>query len=246
MNKRKKNARPTQDPPAEFSLISNDTLLALHRSLLKCSRPARKLNPSRRTPQNAAEYDAVAVAVANCLVKDDYVRSTAHIELIEFLRGKPAVFPRKAQGADHDVAAMLHAALGAALTHKTGKIRNATLVFGANGKGDPWRNALEAARVHSLPIVFVSTIDLAREKRNHAQVRPKLPPGTELPQITVDGNDVVAVYRVAHEAIERARRNRGPTLIECAEFRLRGRRHTDPVANMEAYLKAKGLLPKAR
>jgi hypothetical protein len=53
----------------------------------------------------------------------------------------------------------------------------------------------------------------------------------------------VAVYRVAHEAIDRARRNRGASLIECASFRVKGlRRHGDAVVNMERYLRGKGML----
>ncbi|HKF45817.1 MAG TPA: thiamine pyrophosphate-dependent enzyme [Terracidiphilus sp.] len=247
MKKKVKSARATRKSPAEFSLISSDTLLALHRNLLLCRAKTRRLRQAQRASHDAAEYDAVVVAFANDLIRDDHVTSTARSELIESLRGKPAAGPRIGRGSRADLATMLHSALGAALTHKTGKTRKVTLVFGADGNSDAWRNALEAARLHSLPIVFASTIDLAREERNHAQVRRKLPPGTELPQITVDGNDVVAVYRVAHEAIERARRDRGPTLIECAEYRLRGRTHNDPVTNMEAYLKGKGLLqPRLR
>lgn len=241
MSKKEMSARSSQDLPAEFSLISNKTLLALHRSLLLCR--ARTRPRKQRPSHNAAEYNAVAVAVTHDLVGNDYVRSTARIELINFLRGKSSAASRKAHRAGPSFPAMLHSALGAALANKAGKTRNATVVFAANGDGEAWRNALEAARAHSLPIIFVSTIDLAKEERNHAQRNPKLAPGTELPQITVDGHDVVAIYRVAHEAIERARRDRGPTLIECAEYRLRARKHNDPVANMEAYLKAKNLLP---
>jgi TPP-dependent pyruvate/acetoin dehydrogenase alpha subunit len=62
----------------------------------------------------------------------------------------------------------------------------------------------------------------------------------------VDGHDAVAVYRVAHEAIDRARRNRGATLIECASFRVKGLRgkHADAVANIERYLRGKGMLKR--
>ncbi|HEV2948125.1 MAG TPA: thiamine pyrophosphate-dependent enzyme, partial [Gemmataceae bacterium] len=42
-----------------------------------------------------------------------------------------------------------------------------------------------------------------------------------LPGIAVDGNDVIAVYQVAEEAIERARNGGGATLIECRTYRTR-------------------------
>ena len=42
-----------------------------------------------------------------------------------------------------------------------------------------------------------------------------------LPGVAVDGNDVLAVYAVAGEAVERARSGGGPTLIECKTYRTR-------------------------
>lgn len=235
MNEKKESAKEAQNAPAEFSLISNHTLLALYRNLLKCRPGASR---GRRGRPNAAEFDAVAVGVTMDLAGEDHVRSMERRDLIALLAGRPKP---DAQCADADVESMLHGAIGAALANKTKKSGKVALVFGSNGNGDAWRDALEVARVHLLPMIFVSAIDLARERRNHAPDNSKLEPGTELPQITVDGNDVVAVYRVAHEAIERARRDRGPTLIECAPYRVQGRLHNDPVANMEGYLKAKGL-----
>jgi TPP-dependent pyruvate/acetoin dehydrogenase alpha subunit len=43
-----------------------------------------------------------------------------------------------------------------------------------------------------------------------------------LPGERVDGNDVVAVYQAACQAVDRARRGAGPSLIECRTFRWRG------------------------
>ena len=42
-----------------------------------------------------------------------------------------------------------------------------------------------------------------------------------IPGFEVDGNDVLEIYRVAGEAIERARQQQGPTLIECKTYRTR-------------------------
>ncbi len=47
--------------------------------------------------------------------------------------------------------------------------------------------------------------------------------------IFVDGNDVMAVYEAAGEAIKRAKRGEGPTLIECKTYRWRGHYEGDPV-----------------
>jgi pyruvate dehydrogenase E1 component alpha subunit len=43
-----------------------------------------------------------------------------------------------------------------------------------------------------------------------------------MPGVTVDGNRVDDVYAAAQEAVERARRGEGPTLIECKTYRIRG------------------------
>jgi pyruvate dehydrogenase E1 component alpha subunit len=59
-----------------------------------------------------------------------------------------------------------------------------------------------------------------------------------IPVIPVDGNDVVAVYRVSTEAITHARKGNGPTLIDCIFEPSEAR---DPLLQMETYLTRKGL-----
>ena len=49
-----------------------------------------------------------------------------------------------------------------------------------------------------------------------------------IPGVTVDGNDVLAVYEAAREAVERAKRGEGPTLIECKTYRHKGHSRMDP------------------
>lgn len=49
-----------------------------------------------------------------------------------------------------------------------------------------------------------------------------------IPGATVNGNDVLAVYEAANEAVERARRGEGPTLIECKTYRHKGHSRFDP------------------
>jgi hypothetical protein len=46
--------------------------------------------------------------------------------------------------------------------------------------------------------------------------------------VTVDGNDVVAVYRTAKEAVEQCRAGNGPVLIEAKTHRMRGHAQHDP------------------
>ena len=49
-----------------------------------------------------------------------------------------------------------------------------------------------------------------------------------MPGVTIDGNDVMAVYETSGKAIERARAGEGPTLIEAKTYRWRGHHEGDP------------------
>ncbi len=48
-----------------------------------------------------------------------------------------------------------------------------------------------------------------------------------IPGVIVDGNDPIAVYETVSEAVARARKGEGPTLVECKTFRLLGHHSTD-------------------
>ena len=152
-----------------------------------------------------------------------------------------------------------HAAIGTALANKTKKNGKVAVVFGDGETSESWHEALQIASTHGLPMVFVNQVwrnpnGSVRRFRTPDKEEAAGPESAWFPAITVDSNDVVAVYRVANEAISRARLGRGPTLIECRHFRLHGKpadgnkaarngRHwQDPILNMQHYLRAKGLL----
>jgi TPP-dependent pyruvate/acetoin dehydrogenase alpha subunit len=104
-----------------------------------------------------------------------------------------------------------------------------------------WQKSLKFASRHSLPLIIVvenkAGIDL-----------PLKVPRDGLTRITVDGNDVVAVYRVAYESLERVRQGGGPVLIEGRAWQQAGKRlrraETDPLIHMERYLRARKLFTK--
>ena len=234
-------------PVEGFSLISNDTLFALYRNLLKCRREGAK--GKRRKDANTWPFDAAAVALASKLFADDTVIADSHNPVFQLLRGEASKVDHRqtvlngASGAEFSIQPQI--AVGVALAHKTKKTGRIAVVFGSDDAAEAWGDTLEIARTHRLPMVFAwdsgdqeTNHGLSRRRRNTHEFEP----GSELAQITADGNDVVAMYRVAHEAVERARRDRGPTLIECMPFRFGGSKHRDPIANMESYLRGKGLL----
>jgi TPP-dependent pyruvate/acetoin dehydrogenase alpha subunit len=103
-----------------------------------------------------------------------------------------------------------------------------------------WEKSLRLAVSRRLPLILVSTsADVAEELAAESHQ-------LGLPPMTVDKDDVVAVYRVASEAIAHARRGNGPTLIDCRPFLLSGQKKLPSsqtsIRNMERYLAAKGLL----
>jgi pyruvate dehydrogenase E1 component alpha subunit len=226
----------------EFSLIPPATLVTLYANLLKSRMlEERRRRTDGRRDERWAAVRAAVVAVLMDLHAEDGVTAVEEIPLVRLLRGeKAAAIVREREG-DRGVAGnlLLHA-VGAALANRTKKNGRVSVVFWRDASETLWQDALEMAREHTLPLIMVCP---AGESGKDAREKG-LAPGTELPRIAVDGFDAVAVYRVAHEAIDRARRNRGATLIECASFRVKGqrRRHGDAVANMERYLKGKGML----
>ncbi|MYQ30635.1 thiamine pyrophosphate-dependent dehydrogenase E1 component subunit alpha [Streptomyces sp. SID4956] len=90
-----------------------------------------------------------------------------------------------------------------------------------------FHESLNLASVWQLPVVFVC------QNNQFAEYTPLLEgtsvrhiadraAGYSMPGVTVDGEDPVAVWRAAGEAIDRARRGEGPTLLEVDTFRYHG------------------------
>ena len=90
-----------------------------------------------------------------------------------------------------------------------------------------FHESLNLASVWKLPVIFVCqnngyaehTVYSKGTSVEHISDRAK---AYNMPGLLVDGNDPVAVYHAAHEAIERARGGGGPTLIEATTFRFNG------------------------
>jgi pyruvate dehydrogenase E1 component alpha subunit len=83
------------------------------------------------------------------------------------------------------------------------------------------------AAVWKLPVVFVCQNNGYGEHTRYevatsaARISDRAA-GYQIPGVTVDGNDPLAMYHVARQAIERARSGEGPTLIEAKTFRFQG------------------------
>jgi pyruvate dehydrogenase E1 component alpha subunit len=148
------------------------------------------------------------------------------------------------------VGASIPVATGAALAFQMkGEDRVAVCFFGdgATERGD-FHEALNFAGVLRAPIVYVI------ENNGYAEFTPIAKhfagqnlacraEGYGFPGVTLDGNDVLAVYDAVDEAVSRARAGEGPTLLECMTYRQRGHSSSHPPtegrdpAEVEAWLK---------
>jgi pyruvate dehydrogenase E1 component alpha subunit len=125
--------------------------------------------------------------------------------------------------------AMLPVAVGCALAFRIRDEKRVSVGWfgeGASARGD-CHEAMTLAGVRKLPVVFVcdnnqwaySTPTHLEFATEHVADRAE---AYGFEGIVVDGTDVLAVYREAKRAIEKARRGEGPTLIESVTLRMEG------------------------
>lgn len=160
----------------------------------------------------------------------------------------------------------LHA-VGLAYSIKYRKEDGVVMVFfgeGATSEGD-FHEAMNFAEVYDCPVVFVCqnnqyAISVPRKMQTESKTIAQKALAYGMPGIQVDGNDFLATYLAAKEAIEKARQGEGPYFIENVTYRLS--LHTtaddpkryrseeevsrwekcDPIPRIQNYLKKKGIL----
>jgi pyruvate dehydrogenase E1 component alpha subunit len=120
----------------------------------------------------------------------------------------------------------LHAAGVATAIKLKGEDRAAVCLFGdgATSKGDVYE-AINVAGVWKLPLIFAIVnngwaISTPVEKQTAAETLAQKGIAGGLHVLQTDGNDVIAVHDAVQEALVRARRGEGATLIECLTYRL--------------------------
>ncbi len=118
-------------------------------------------------------------------------------------------------------------ATGAAWAMKLKGHRKAAGVYfgdGGSSKGD-FHEGLNFAGVFKAPVVFLCqnnqwAISVPRASQTAAKTIAQKAYAHGFEGIQVDGNDAAAVYKATKDALEKARNNGGPTLIECFTYRL--------------------------
>src|SRR5215211_4462625 len=157
-------------------------------------------------------------------------------------------------------------ATGSALAFKMRGEDGVVLTSGgeaSTSQGD-WHEAMNFAGIHDLPVIFfiqnnVYAISVPEPLQVAGSIARRAE-GYGFPGYEIDGNDVLAVDETAKEAVDRARRDDGPTLIEAKTYRLTAHssddddrryreraeieewRRKDPIARFERYLEEAGVL----
>lgn len=165
-------------------------------------------------------------------------------------------------------------AIGTQTLHATGiawafKLRKEDRVVicyfgdGATSTGD-FHEAMNLAAVQKLPVIFCClnngwAISVPTTKQTASQTFAQKALAYGMPTVQADGNDLLAMYKVTREAIDRARAGEGPSFIEALTYRLGdhttaddARRYRpadeldaamgrDPMVRTRKYLEGKGL-----
>src|SRR5579862_7905414 len=126
-------------------------------------------------------------------------------------------------------------AAGAALSAKLkGTDKVAVAFFGDGGSNNgAFHEGLNMAATWDLPVIFVCENNLYATEMPFDKATKNTNVASRaaaygIPGIQVDGNNVLEVYERAGEAVARARRGEGPTLIECLTYRWFGHHEGDP------------------
>jgi pyruvate dehydrogenase E1 component alpha subunit len=268
--------------------IPKELLLKLHRAMLLGRRFDERLLSLQRqgrigtfapiTGQEASQLGAVAA-----LLPTDFVVPSFRETAAQIYRGAPMEsvilnFGGYNEGAllikegnDLPVAVPVSSqvphAVGIAWGIKYRKKKDVVMAFfgdGGTSEGD-FHEGLNFASVYQVPAVFVCqnnqwAISVPRARQTHSKTIAQKALAYDMAGIQVDGNDVLAVYVAAKEAVERARAGEGPSFIENVTYRMM--MHTtaddpkryrkdeeveewkkrDPIVRFQKYLKDKKLL----
>lgn len=171
-------------------------------------------------------------------------------------------------GANGIVAGGIPIAAGAALAQKMKGTDRVVMCFfgdGATNEG-AFHEAVNLAAIWDLPVIFVCEnnkygMSFSTEKSMKVENISDRAAAYGIPGITVEGNDVDAVYAACHEAVQRARAGHGPTLVENITYRWKGHsksdknlyrtkeeiedwKHKDPIVKFENRVIEQGVLTR--
>ena len=138
-------------------------------------------------------------------------------------------------GANGIVGAGIVVAGGAALSAQIKGTDQVAICFFGDGASNTTRvhEGINMAAVLKFPVVYIVENNTYAQKSRISDTckvanLADRAAAYGIPGVTVDGNDVLAVYEAAGKAVARARKGEGPTLVECKTYRWYGHVEGDP------------------
>lgn len=225
-----------------------DLLERFYRAMTKARVFDGKAIALQRTGQlgtfaSALGQEAIGVGVASAMAQADVLAPSYRDHGAQFLRGVTMTECLLYWGGDErgsdfkvprfdfpncvPVATQVAHAVGAAyafLRRKQDRVAVCIIGDGGTANGG-FYEPLNMAGVWQAPVVIVINnnrwaISTPRELESAAETLAQKAIAAGIEGLQVDGNDVIAVYRVARRAIDKARQGGGPTLIEALSYRL--------------------------
>lgn len=176
---------------------------------------------------------------------------------------------------DHHIVGMIShlgpqngVAAGVALANKLKQEHKVAVVFNGDGgtsEGD-FHEAVNLAAVWDLPVIFIVEnngygLSTPNQQQFRCATLAAKAPGYGIEGITIDGNNILEVYKTIRALATRTRERPAPVLVECMTFRMRGHEEAsgtryvpaslfeewktkDPIDNYEAYLLREKILRK--
>ncbi|MGW9855779.1 acetoin:2,6-dichlorophenolindophenol oxidoreductase subunit alpha [Staphylococcus hominis] len=120
-------------------------------------------------------------------------------------------------------------AIGASISIINQGKENVAVCFFGDGAANEgtFHEGLNFASILNLPVIFVCENNQFAEGTTHdyasaSETIAERASAYNMPGVRVDGMDVLEVYKATQEAVERAKKGEGPTLIECDTYRKYG------------------------
>ncbi|HEY2169993.1 MAG TPA: thiamine pyrophosphate-dependent enzyme [Candidatus Angelobacter sp.] len=272
---RKTPAKKRKQEPEILPVLNAEKLKELYATMVKCRMLAQRMQSDHmgnRSGNSVLGFEAALVGAGAHLVSKDCVAMEHGSFVASLIKGTPlhSILARnskhqsngtgEAGASKHDghtsAALSMQTVLSLAAEMK-GK-GAVTLMFCTHNPETLTFDsaAMAVAATQKLPLVCLveSNLDSPLELPNQIASGPYIGADPAFyPRIPVDGCDVVGVFRVAQEAIRRAREGHGPAVIECltarssASDKNEAERSSaqylaqDPISFMEQYLRRRDL-----
>lgn len=233
---------------SENPLLPHSKLRELHALMVRCRSLEQK--QTSRGPVR----EALLAATLIHLLPGDLLSTTAGDRVVETLA--PEGKQKRPAGSVIDAASLgerLPVCAAAARGLQAAGADGVLLAFAAAGSPERgWMEALEWAQTSQLPLLLAcsdATNGAASGARKGAQPAidfasmSRFARRHQLPILTVDGEDAVAVYRVMQESVLRARQGGGPSVLWAVMTPVRSLatmpRSRQPIARLRSYLAAR-------